>query len=39
MHADVSVLAEKDFQEDVLFHRNMPAILAELGNGMPPMVY
>ncbi|HAV73622.1 MULTISPECIES: ArnT family glycosyltransferase [Limnobacter] len=35
MHADVSVWPKKDFQEDVLFHRNMPAILAELGNGMP----
>jgi len=35
MHADVSVWPKKDFQEDVLFHRNMPAILTELGNGMP----
>jgi len=35
MHADVSVWPKKDFQEDVLFHRHMPAILDELDRGMP----
>lgn len=35
MHADVSVWPKKDFQEDVLFHREMPAILDELTQDMP----
>lgn len=35
MHADVSVWPKKDFQEDVLFHRHMPEILAELRRDMP----
>jgi len=35
MHADVSVWPKKDFQEDVLFHREMPAILDELTRDMP----
>lgn len=35
MHAGVSVWPKKDFQEDVLFHREMPAILAELTRDMP----
>lgn len=35
MHADVSVWPKKDFQEDVLFHRKMPAILEELTRDMP----
>lgn len=35
MHADVSVWPKKDFQEDVLFHREMSAILGELTQDMP----
>ncbi len=36
MHADTSIWPKKDFQEDVLFHREMPAILDELTRDMPP---
>jgi hypothetical protein len=36
MHAEASIWPKKDFQEDVLFHREMPAILAELTRDMPP---
>jgi hypothetical protein len=35
MHADASIWPKKDFQEDVLFHREMPTILAELKADMP----
>lgn len=35
MHADATVWPKKDWQEDVLFHREMPAILVELTSEMP----
>lgn len=36
MHADAGIWPKKSFQEDVLFHREMPAILDELTRDMPP---
>ncbi|MCR2746313.1 ArnT family glycosyltransferase [Limnobacter parvus] len=36
MHANAGVWPTKDFQEDVRFHREMPAILANLTQDMPP---
>lgn len=36
MHADAGIWPKKSFQEDVLFHREMPAILDELTRDLPP---
>lgn len=35
MHAKADIWPQKSFQEDVLFHREMPAILSELTRDMP----
>jgi hypothetical protein len=35
MHVDPAVWAKKSFQEDVVFHHEMPSILATLTEGLP----